>query len=100
MSSPHDFGFFHGAGDVRHRRRTDFLDPGGTWTEFRGTSLCRPLFDGAANVGEIDMPRLSAKGATLQVSPRSTGNACSRRADVAETPDQTNRTRTSLPSSP
>jgi hypothetical protein len=44
------------------------------------------------------MPRLSAKGATLQVSPRSTGNACSQRADVAETPDQTNRTRTSLPS--
>ncbi|MER7898284.1 hypothetical protein ABTX62_19795 [Streptomyces sp. NPDC096046] len=67
MSSPHDFDFFHGAWDVRHRRRTDFLDPGSAWTEFRGTSLCRPLFDGAANVDEIDMPGLSAKGATLRL---------------------------------
>ncbi|MFJ5994997.1 hypothetical protein [Streptomyces sp. NPDC092370] len=67
MSSPHDFDFFHGAWDVHHRRRTDFLDPDSAWTEFRGTSLCRPLFDGAANVDEIDMPRLSAKGATLRL---------------------------------
>jgi hypothetical protein len=67
MSSPHDFDFFHGAWDVRHRRRTDFLDPDSDWTEFPGTSRCLPLFDGTANLDEVDMPRLSAKGATLRL---------------------------------
>ncbi|KMS76780.1 hypothetical protein ACM01_02745 [Streptomyces viridochromogenes] len=67
MSSPHDFDFFHGAWEVRNRRRTDFLDPGSDWEEFLATSRCRPLFDGAANLDEIDMPHLSAKGATLRL---------------------------------
>ncbi|MFF7308096.1 hypothetical protein [Streptomyces sp. NPDC008137] len=73
MSSPHDFDFFHGAWQVLHRRRTDFLDPHGDWTEFRGTSRCRPLFDGAANLDEVDMPRLAAKGATLRLFDPQTG---------------------------
>ncbi|MFJ8591289.1 hypothetical protein [Streptomyces sp. NPDC093598] len=67
MSSPHDFDFFHGDWEVRHRRRTGFLDPDSAWTEFPGTSHCRPLFDGAANIDEVDMPRLSAKGVTLRL---------------------------------
>ncbi|MEU2916237.1 hypothetical protein ACWCQ0_37015 [Streptomyces massasporeus] len=70
MSSPHDFDFFHGDWDVRHRRRTDFLDPDSAWEEFPATSRCLPLFDGAANLDEIDMPHLSAKGATLRLFDR------------------------------
>ncbi|MFB7929856.1 MULTISPECIES: hypothetical protein [Streptomyces] len=67
MSSPHDFDFFHGAWQVRHRKLTDFLDPGSAWEEFTGTSDCRPLFDGTANLDEIDMPHLGSKGATLRL---------------------------------
>lgn len=72
MSSPHDFDFFHGDWEVRNRRRTGFLDPDGGWEEFPATSRCLPLFDGAANLDEIDMPRLSAKGVTLRLFDRET----------------------------
>ncbi|MCZ0985842.1 hypothetical protein [Streptomyces diastatochromogenes] len=73
MSSPHDFDFFHGAWQVLNRRRTDFLDPGSDWEEFPATSRCRPLFDGAANIDEIDMPHLGAKGLTLRLFDHETG---------------------------
>ena len=72
MSSPHDFDFFHGEWTVVNRRRTDFLDPDGSWEEFVGTSRCWPLFDGAANIDEIDLPHLGAKGATLRLFDRET----------------------------
>ncbi|MEV6996612.1 hypothetical protein AB0N62_02785 [Streptomyces sp. NPDC093982] len=72
MSSPHDFDFFHGQWEVRHRRRTDFLDPGSDWEEFPATSRCQPLFDGAANLDEIDMPHLGSKGLTLRLFDRET----------------------------
>jgi hypothetical protein len=61
--SPHDFDFFHGDWEVRNRRLTDFLDPGSDWKEFPATNRCWPLFDGAANIDEIDMPYLGSKGA-------------------------------------
>ncbi|MBK3639154.1 hypothetical protein [Streptomyces sp. MBT33] len=67
MSSPHDFDFLHGEWEVAHRRRTDFLDPDSAWVEFPSTSRCLPLFDGAANIDEIDMPYLGAKGLTLRL---------------------------------
>ncbi|MEU6552034.1 hypothetical protein ABZ915_17385 [Streptomyces sp. NPDC046915] len=67
MSSPHDFDFFHGEWTVLHRRRTDFLDPDSGWEEFRATSRCWPLFGGAANIDEIDMPHLGSKGLTLRL---------------------------------
>ncbi|MCW8377628.1 hypothetical protein [Streptomyces justiciae] len=73
MSSPHDFDFFHGDWQVLNRRRTDFLDPDSDWAEFPATNHCWPLFDGAANVDEIDMPHLSAKGATLRLFDRESG---------------------------
>ncbi|MDF3145944.1 MULTISPECIES: hypothetical protein [unclassified Streptomyces] len=72
MSSPHDFDFFHGDWDVVNRRRTDFLDPDSDWVEFPATNRCRPLFDGAANVDEIDMPHLGSKGLTLRLFDRQT----------------------------
>ncbi|MER6673258.1 hypothetical protein [Streptomyces sp. NPDC000983] len=67
MSTPHDFDFLHGEWEVRHRRRTAFLDPNSAWEEFPSTSRCLPLFDGAANVDEIDMPHLGYKGLTLRL---------------------------------
>ncbi|AZP21407.1 hypothetical protein ACIGMX_23735 [Streptomyces aquilus] len=70
MSSPHDFDFLHGDWQVLNRRRTGFLDPDSDWEEFPATSRCWPLFDGAANVDEIDMPHLAAKGATLRLFDR------------------------------
>ncbi|WP_406005878.1 hypothetical protein OG440_06590 [Streptomyces sp. NBC_00637] len=73
MSSPHDFDFLHGSWEVHHRRRTDFLDPGSDWEEFPSTAHCRPLFDGAANIDEIDMPHLGAKGLTLRLFDRESG---------------------------
>lgn len=73
MSSPHDFDFFHGEWQVLNRRRTDFLDPDSDWEEFPATSRCWPLFDGAANIDEIDMPHLAAKGATLRLFDPMTG---------------------------
>jgi hypothetical protein len=72
MSGPRDFGFLHGEWRVRNRRRTDFLDPGSGWEEFDGTSHCWSLFDGAANVDEIDMPHLGSKGLTLRLFDRGT----------------------------
>ncbi|MGW1557051.1 hypothetical protein ACWCQ1_11115 [Streptomyces sp. NPDC002144] len=67
MSSPHDFDFLHGEWEVANRRRTDFLDPDSGWEEFPATHWCRPLFDGAANIDEIDIPHLGAKGLTLRL---------------------------------
>ncbi len=64
MSGRHDFDFLHGGCEVRHRRRTEFLDPGSDREEFASTTRCRPLFDGAANVDGIDMPHLGARGRT------------------------------------
>jgi hypothetical protein len=72
MSSPHDFDFLHGEWEVRCRRLADFVDPDSGWEEFPATNRCRPLFDGAANVDEIDMPHLAAKGATLRLFDRET----------------------------
>ncbi|MBC2903123.1 hypothetical protein [Streptomyces cupreus] len=67
MSTAHDFDFFHGDWEVRHRRRTDFLDADSGWEEFPSTSRCWSLFDGAANIDEIDMPHLGSKGVTLRL---------------------------------
>ncbi|WP_371668266.1 hypothetical protein OG985_11780 [Streptomyces sp. NBC_00289] len=70
MSSPHDFDFLHGDWDVHHRRRTDFLDPGADWEEFVATSRCWSLFDGAANIDELDVPDQGWKGLTLRLFDR------------------------------
>jgi hypothetical protein len=70
MSSPHDFDFFHGTWEVANRRRTDFLDPDSDWVEFPAVSRCWSLFDGAANIDEVDMPYLGAKGLTLRLFDR------------------------------
>ncbi|MEV0171390.1 hypothetical protein AB0I00_09735 [Streptomyces sp. NPDC050803] len=72
MSGARDFDFLHGDWEVRHRRRADFLDPDSDWEEFPSTTRCWSLFDGAANVDEIDMPHLGSKGLTLRLFDRET----------------------------
>jgi hypothetical protein len=72
MSSPYDFDFFHGEWEVHHRRRTDFLDPDSGWEEFGATSRCWSLFDGAANVDELDVPSQGWKGLILRLFDRET----------------------------
>ncbi|MFE2261457.1 hypothetical protein [Streptomyces griseosporeus] len=67
MSSPHDFDFLHGDWEIRNRRRTDFLDPDSGWEEFGATGHCRPLFDGAADIDEMDVPDQGWKGLTLRL---------------------------------
>ncbi|MFF2367593.1 hypothetical protein ACFVU0_33460 [Streptomyces sp. NPDC058122] len=63
----HGFDFFHGDWDVAHRRRTDFLDPDGDWEEFPAVTRCRPLFGGAANIDEMDVPSRGWTGLTLRL---------------------------------
>ncbi|MFI9168595.1 hypothetical protein [Streptomyces lincolnensis] len=70
MSSSHDFDFLHGEWNVAHRRRTDFLDPDSDWEEFAATSRCWSLFDGAANIDELDVPGQGWKGLTLRLFDR------------------------------
>ncbi|MET7594274.1 hypothetical protein ABZS84_04275 [Streptomyces sp. NPDC005481] len=67
MSSPHDFDFLHGTWDVAHRRRTDFLDPGSDWEEFRAMGRCWSLFGGAANIDEMKVPDQGWTGLTLRL---------------------------------
>ncbi|MEU9210961.1 hypothetical protein AB0D27_24185 [Streptomyces sp. NPDC048415] len=67
MSTAHDFDFFHGEWDVLNRRRADFLDAESGWEEFPATNRCWSLFDGAANIDEIDVPGQGWKGLTLRL---------------------------------
>ncbi|MFB7417480.1 hypothetical protein ACFC18_01275 [Streptomyces sp. NPDC056121] len=67
MSTAHDFDFFFGDWDVVHRRRTDFLDAHSGREEFAATNRCWSLFDGAANIDEMDCPTEGFKGLTLRL---------------------------------
>ncbi|MFE6485784.1 hypothetical protein ACFVGN_23020 [Streptomyces sp. NPDC057757] len=67
MSTAYDFDFLHGEWDIRHRLRTDFLDPGSEWREFAATQVCRSLFGGAANIDEMTVPSQGWKGLTLRL---------------------------------
>ncbi|NGO11162.1 hypothetical protein G5C60_27060 [Streptomyces sp. HC44] len=72
MSSAHDFDFLHGEWEVRNRRLADFLDPAGGWQEFAATQRCWSLFDGAANIDEIDCAGQGFKGLTLRLFDQET----------------------------
>src|SRR4026208_347151 len=49
----HDFDFAHGTWSVRLRRLTKPLSGSTEWVEYEGTSQCRPVWDGRANVDEF-----------------------------------------------
>jgi hypothetical protein len=67
-----DFDFLHGSWDVANRRLTAPLTGGGTWEEFPGHSVIRPLFGGAGNIDEIVFPTLDRRGVTLRLFDRAT----------------------------
>ncbi|MFJ8472080.1 hypothetical protein [Kitasatospora sp. NPDC094011] len=67
-----DFDFLHGTWDVANRRLTTPLDGGGTWEEFPGHSVVRPLFGGAGNIDEILFPTLARRGVTLRLFDQGT----------------------------
>ncbi|WP_342748838.1 hypothetical protein [Streptomyces phaeoluteigriseus] len=74
MSPAHDFGFLHGGWQGGHRRRSDFPAPGSSREpEFPSTGHCRPLFDGAPDIDEIDMPCPGSRGLTPRLFDPSTG---------------------------
>ncbi|MEW2166588.1 hypothetical protein AB0912_26855 [Streptomyces sp. NPDC007084] len=72
-AAPRDFDFLRGEWDVLNTRRTDFLDPDSEWVRFPATSRCWNLFDGAANLDELDVPSQGWKGLTLRLFDVETG---------------------------
>ncbi|MFD7986712.1 hypothetical protein ACFXKJ_21000 [Kitasatospora indigofera] len=66
------FDFLAGEWDVANRRLRDFLDPRSGWQRFDATSRCWSLFDGAANIDEMDCPDQGFKGLTLRLFDRET----------------------------
>jgi hypothetical protein len=65
--SVHDFGFFVGDWDVRHRRLAKWLAGSDDWDEFGSTTRCWQLFGGAANLDEIKVPERGFTGASLRL---------------------------------
>ncbi|MFI5829294.1 hypothetical protein ACIA6C_18905 [Streptomyces sp. NPDC051578] len=68
-----DFDFLHGCWDVANRRLTAPLGSGpATWVEFPGHAVVRPLFGGAGNIDELNLPTLGRQGVTLRLFDRET----------------------------
>ena len=68
-----DFDFLHGAWRVRNRRLRHALSDANDWDEFDGTTVERPLWDGAANLEEYDAmaPSGQIRGLALRLyAPR------------------------------
>lgn len=67
----HDFDFLHGRWQVELRRLTKPLTGSTEWVEYEGTSDCRPLWDGRANIDEfrVHSPATGARldGLTLRL---------------------------------
>ena len=51
----HDFDFEFGAWDAQIRRRLRPLTGSNEWVEYRGSSVVRKVWDGRANLGELDV---------------------------------------------
>jgi len=60
----HDFDFAHGTWSVQLRRLPDPLRGTTDWIEYEGTSVCRPVWDGRANLDEFRV-RGPATGALI-----------------------------------
>ncbi|WP_433649984.1 hypothetical protein ACQP2C_26175 [Micromonospora zamorensis] len=62
-----DFDFLFGDWHVTNRRLRERLAGSDDWEVFAATSSCRPLFGGAANLDEIELPALGVRGLTLRL---------------------------------
>lgn len=71
----HDFDFEFGEWTARISRLVDPLTGSNTWIEYEGTSVVRPLWDGRANLGELDVagPDGSIEGLSLRLYDPSAG---------------------------
>jgi hypothetical protein len=70
----HDFDFLHGRWKVHHRRLCHPLSGANEWYEFDGTAVERSLWDGQANIEELDakLPGGRLRGLALRLySPMS-----------------------------
>ncbi|MEV6792132.1 hypothetical protein AB0M87_09065 [Streptomyces sp. NPDC051320] len=67
-----DFDFLLGEWDVANRRLRDSLVSDSGWEQFGGKSRCWSLFDGAANIDEIDCQERDFKGLTLRLFDQNT----------------------------
>ena len=73
MTAAGDFGFLVGSWDVRQRRRCRWLAGCNEWEEFGSTSRCWSLFDGAANVDELQVPERGFSGLSLRLLDQERG---------------------------
>lgn len=68
IDGQHDFDFIFGNWKIHNRRLLDPLTGSGTWVEFDGTSVARPVWDGKANVDEYqaESPSGHIEGLTVR----------------------------------
>ena len=64
-----DFDFEHGEWSARLKRRLEPLTGSDKWVEYNGPSIVRKVWDGKANLGEIDLrgPAGRIQGLSLRV---------------------------------
>ncbi len=70
----HDFDFLFGKWNVHHRKLKERLKGSNLWEEFESTAVARPLWDGRANIDEIELESPSGRlqGMTLRLfNPKS-----------------------------
>lgn len=65
----HDFDFEFGTWEARLSRLVDPLTGSDTWVEYQGTSIVRQVWDGNANLGELEVqgPEGRIRGLSLRL---------------------------------
>jgi hypothetical protein len=67
MSGSGDFDFLVGSWKIMNRKLKQPLSGSEDWDDFRSSSECRRVFDGAANFEEISIPERGFSGLTLRL---------------------------------
>jgi hypothetical protein len=62
-----NFDWLHGTWQTTQRRMVKPLGGSAEWESTDGTLTCHNLFDGAANVDEVDLPGFGFKGISLRL---------------------------------
>ena len=72
----HDFDFLFGSWKLRNRRLKEALTGSTEWLEFDATSVCRPIWNGAAHMDEyeaLESPFGRIEGMTLRLFDAQSG---------------------------
>jgi hypothetical protein len=82
----HDFDFEFGTWKVHIARRLRPLTGSTDWVEYDGVSTVRPVWDGKANLGELDVkgPAGAIRGMSLRLYDPATGQWSIRWANAAD----------------